>query len=221
MPVKDIEQALEKQVKPVVDKAMQDFLGVSISDIESDISDALKKNPLLEVAVNTNLPYKEAKKAFKKAYITHLLRMNFGNVSEVARISGVDRRSIHRLISDLKIKVDNFRKELFRADYLKKVEVQNIIEQTLDQYKNIIRPEKLRAMYEHAPEISADIVKHLPESPMTLKEAEEFFDRKYLKIKLKENNGNISRTAKKIGLRFETLFRKIKKLGINVKNIDK
>ena len=218
MPVKELEKTLEKQVKPVVDKAMMDFLGVTIPVIESDISDALRKNPLLELSVNTNLPYKEAKKAFKKAYITHLLRLNFGNVSEVARIADIDRRSIHRLISELKVKIEDLRKELFRAEYLKKIEVQNIIESTLDQYKDLIQPEKLEAMYKHAPELSADIVKELPESPMTLKNAEDYFDRKYIKIKLKENKGNISKTAKKIGLRFETLFRKIKKLGIEAKS---
>ncbi len=217
MPVKELEKTLEKQVKPVLDKAMQDYLGITIPDIEVDISDALKKNPLLEIAINTNLPYKEAKKAFKKAYISHLLRTHFGNISEVARVTEVDRRSIHRMITDLKIKIDDFRKELFRAEYLKKTEVQNIIEKTLDNYKDIITPEKLEAFYKHAPVLSADIVKELPESPMTLKKAEEYFDRKYIPIKLKENNGNISKTAKKIGLRFETLFRKIKKLGIEAK----
>ncbi len=212
MPVKDLEQTLNKKIKPVLDKAMQDYLGVSISDIETDISDALKKNPLLEISINTNLKYKEAKKAFKKAYITHLLRLNFGNVSEVARITEVDRRSIHRMITELKIKIEDFRKELFRANYLKKTEVQNIIEKTLENYKSILNPEKLQAFYEHAPLISADIVKELPESPMTLKQAEEYFDKKYIPVKLKENKGNISKTAKAIGLRFETLFRKIKKL---------
>lgn len=217
MPVKDLEQTLNKKIKPVLDKAMQDYLGVSISDIETDISDALKKNPLLEISINTNLKYKEAKKAFKKAYITHLLRLNFGNVSEVARITEVDRRSIHRMITELKIKIEDFRKELFRANYLKKTEVQNIIEKTLENYKSILNPEKLQAFYEHAPLISADIVKELPESPMTLKQAEEYFDKKYIPVKLKENKGNISKTAKAIGLRFETLFRKIKKLGIEAK----
>lgn len=217
MPIKDLEQNLEKNVKPVLDKAMHDYLGISIPNIESDISDALKKNPLLELAVNTDLNYKDAKKAFKKAYISHLLRLNFGNVSEVARIAGIDRRSIHRLISELKVKVEDFRKELFRAEYLKKTEIQNIIEHTLEQYKDILQPDKLKALYNYAPELSKDIVKELPESPLTLKEAEEYFDKKYISKKLDENDQNISKTAKVIGLRFETLFRKIKKLSIETR----
>ena len=218
MPVKDLEDSLNKKVKPVIDKAMHDYLGATISEIESDITDALKKNPLLEIAINKNLPYKEAKKAFKKAFISHLLRLNFGNISEVARITKVDRRSIHRLISELNINPDDFRKELFRPEYIKKTEIQNIIENTLDNYKNVVQPEKLKALHNYVPELSQDIVKELPESPLTLKQAEEYFDRKYIVIKLKENNGNISKTAKAIKIRFETLFRKIKKLNINTKD---
>jgi DNA-binding NtrC family response regulator len=217
MPIKDLEQTLDKKIRPVLDKAMQDYLGVNVKNIETDISDELKKNPLLEISVNTSLNYKDAKKEFKKAYISHLLRLNFGNVSEVARIAHIDRRSIHRMISEFKVKIDDFRKDLFRAEYIKKMEVKNIIENVLDNYKKIIQPDKLEALYNKAPELSADIVKELPENPMSLKDAEDYFDKKYLRKKLKENDWNISKTARNIGLRFETLFRKIKKLGIDPK----
>ena len=59
-----------------------------------------------------------------------------------------------------------------------------------------------------------DIIKELPEGKLSLKEAEKDFDIKYLKQKLKENDNNIVRTSKAIGLRYESLHRKAKALGL-------
>ena len=47
-----------------------------------------------------------------------------------------------------------------------------------------------------------------------MKDAEREFEKKYLKAALQENDNNISKTARKIGLRFETLHRKLKSLGL-------
>ena len=49
---------------------------------------------------------------------------------------------------------------------------------------------------------------------MTLKEAEQEFEKQYLSKALKEAKGSITKTAKKIGLRYETIIRKMKKLGM-------
>lgn len=211
---KELEKVLDTKVKPIVESAMQKFLGVTISEIETDISDKIKKSPMLEFEIFTDLPFKKAKKAFKRFYISRLLRTHFGNVSEVAKILRVDRRSIHRLIKQLKIEIKRFRKELKRAEYIRREAVRGIIETTLDSYKTIINPEKLKDMYAHAGEVSGEIAKELPETPMTLKQAEEEFEKKYLKTFLEQNNWNMSKTAKQIGLRYETLYRKIKALGI-------
>jgi DNA-binding NtrC family response regulator len=40
------------------------------------------------------------------------------------------------------------------------------------------------------------------------------FEKTYIKKALEENKGNVSKTAAKIGLRYETLHRKIKKMDI-------
>jgi DNA-binding NtrC family response regulator len=40
------------------------------------------------------------------------------------------------------------------------------------------------------------------------------FEKQYFEKALKENKGNVSKTARKIGLRYETLHRKLKKLGL-------
>jgi DNA-binding NtrC family response regulator len=45
-----------------------------------------------------SLPLTEAKQAFEKAYLEHLLKASGGNISEAARISGRYRADIYRLM---------------------------------------------------------------------------------------------------------------------------
>lgn len=210
----ELENIVEKRVKPIVEKAMHDFLGITIAEIESDISDKLKRSPLIDFEIDTKIPFKKAKKAFKKAYLTRLLQSRSGNISDVAKISGLDRRSVHRLIIELKIRIEQFRNELAKAEYTKHEAVQNIVEETVETYKSALNPEKLKTFYKNAPSISKNIARELPKSPITLSEAEKEFEKIYLKKALEENSSNISKTAKKIGLRFETLHRKLKSLRL-------
>ena len=214
MAKKELEQALEARIKPVLESAMHKYLGVTVAEIEGDISDKLKR-PLLDFVIDTKIPFKKAKLFFRKAYFTRLLQMFLGNISEVARVSGLDRRSVHRLITRMKISVTKFR-EARMPEYVRERAVKVIIEGVLDHYKTSFNPEKLEDMYEHIGEVSKDVVKEMPEKTLTFKEAEDEFERQYIKKALEENNNNISATAKKIGLRFETLHRKMKQLGITL-----
>jgi len=212
----ELENLVEKRVKPIVEKAMHDYFGVTIAEIESDISDKIKHNPLLDFEIDTKIPFKKAKRQFKKTYLSRLLKQRSGHITDVARISGLDRRSVHRLILELRIKVENFRKELKNAEYTKHEAVQNIVEDAVETYKSALNPNKLKEFYRHAPSISKNIVRELPKAPVTLSAAEKAFEKAYIKKALKQNNNNISKTAKKIGLRFETLHRKIRALKIDV-----
>ena len=174
-------------------------------------------NTLLEFQVDTKLKFKDAKKKFKREYVAHLLQLNFGNVAEVARIAMVDRRSIHRIVAEMKIEVAKFRETFQKGAYVKQLAVQDIIEESLEQYKTALHPRKYQAFYKEAPQLSKDIAKQLPETPATLKDAEKEFEKRYFEKALSENKGNISKTARKIGLRFETLHRKLKSLEISAK----
>lgn len=60
---------------------------------------------------------------------------------------------------------------------------------------------------------SAGVVTPLPE---TLKDARAAFERDYILRKLKEHNGNVSRTAEAIGMERSNLHRKMRALGIDV-----
>ncbi|MBW2969498.1 hypothetical protein KY319_00030 [Candidatus Woesearchaeota archaeon] len=212
-----LERLVESKVKPLLEEAMQKRLGITVSELETDISDKLKRSALLEFEVDTKLKFKDAKKKFKREYVARLLQLNLGNVADVAKIARVDRRSIHRIVAEMKIEVQKFREALHKSEYVKQLAVQDIIEESLEHYKSALHPRKYEALYREAPSLSKNIIKEIPETPKTLKEAERDFERRYFEKALSENKGNISKTARKIGLRFETLHRKLKNLGINAK----
>jgi ActR/RegA family two-component response regulator len=59
-------------------------------------------------AVRTDLPYKEAKRAwldiFEAQYVRSILNGSEGNISKAARDSGMDRRSVQRILKRLEDK---------------------------------------------------------------------------------------------------------------------
>ncbi len=215
MTEENLELVIDKKVKPLIDRAMKDFLGITVNEIEADISDKLVKSPLLDVEIDTRIPFKEAKERFKQAYLLKLLKHKYGNVSLVAEIANVDRRSVHRLVKKFGIDVHHMREEMTKVSYLKELRVTDIIEKTLDTYKRVINPERLETFYKNVPELSKHIIHELPDQYPSLKEAEQVFEKEYLKKALEENGRNISKTARAIKLRFETLHRKMKQLGIS------
>jgi DNA-binding phage protein len=211
----ELESVVEQKVKSLVDGAMRKFLGVTISELEKDITAKLRKwSPFLDFDIDTKVKFKQAKKLFKQYYFKRLLRGAVGNVSDVAKVSCVARESIHRILRDMNVKIDNIRSEINSKDYGKEESVKSVIEKSLEHYKPVLHPQKFDAIYKNANLISKDIAKELPERPMSYKEAEREFEVAYLKKALSENMGNISQTARQVGLRFETLHRKLKLLNI-------
>ena len=105
--VESLDVVVEKKVKPMLDDAMKRYLGITVSEIRADISDKLKRSSLL--SIDTSIPFKQAKRQFKKQYLIQLLHKHRGNISEVARIADLDRRSLHRLIVRFKIDVATVR----------------------------------------------------------------------------------------------------------------
>ena len=56
-----------------------------------------------------------------------------------------------------------------------------------------------------------------PQTPQSLKEAREAFERAFLEAKLREHGGNVSRTAEAVGLERSHLHKKLKELGIKMR----
>jgi DNA-binding NtrC family response regulator len=209
MPEDDLEKVIEQR-KKLVEIVMHKFLGVTIKEMNEDITSRLSYP--FEYIIDTGVSFKRAKKMFVRSYLVKLLKKHLGNISDAARAAGINRRTIHRLISDLDIEIESIRKFLLRPHYMMKDEMNRIIEGSLKKYDEYIHPSKLDEMYRKVSDASEDILKTLPERTMTLKEAEESFEKAYLEKALSENGFDEPKTAKKIGIRYETLHRKWQRL---------
>ncbi len=209
-----LEKTIKKQLAPLVEQTMHDVLGVTIDELNRDITAKLEKGPFLDFPINTNIPYKEAKRQFKRHYLRKLLQIHYGNISEVAKQVHLDRRSIHRLVKEIKLDVDAIRREMAKAYEIRQETVGHIIEDVLTHYKQVLHPIKLGEAYRNVDTVSRAILENLPEEPMPLNEAEDEFEREYLKKALQESNGNVMQAARRIGLRYETVHRKCRQLGV-------
>ncbi len=213
--INNLELVLEKKVRPLIKDTTSKFLGVSIEKLTEDITSTLSRSPFGDIKVIYSLKYKQAKKQYKKDLLSRILILHLGNISEAAKVLGVDRRTLHRMINEMKIDVNKIKAELLKPYYIKVSALSEAIEDVLQDYKTIIHPKKLEEMYKNVPTLSEDIIKDLPDPKISMKEAEDMFERDYFKYHLNKSSGNISKAAKTIGIRFETLHRKIKRLGMN------
>ncbi|MFH1439692.1 MAG: helix-turn-helix domain-containing protein [Candidatus Woesearchaeota archaeon] len=211
---RNLEIVLDKKVKPLIKYATTKFLGVSIDELNKDITSTLSKSSFGDIKTNYTLNYKKAKKQYKKDFLKRLLVLNLGNISETAKLLGLDRRTLHRMIIEMGIDIKKIKSELLKPYLIKVNALTEAIEDVLDTYKTVLHPKKLEEMYKNVHNLSEDILKDLPEPKISMKEAEELFEKDYFKYHLEKNGHNISKTAKSIGIRFETLHRKMKKLEI-------
>ncbi len=210
---KDLEQAIKEKVSPLLEESMEKHWGITIPKLESDITDQLKK-PQLNVYLPPNLPFEKAKKTFKAEFIKRELRLHRGNVSQLAKLLELDRRSIHRAIKDLDIDVEEVRSRPASKEDYQKMLVDNLIRSALEQYKELIQPQKMEKLYQDVDSLSRNIAKFLPPPELSWKQAELEFEKQFLRQALEESGWKISAAAAKLKIRPETLHRKVKKLGI-------
>jgi len=210
-----LDTVVEKKVRPMLDEAMKAYLGVRIDELSAEVSDRIMKSPMLDIVVDLSLPFKKAKLAFRRHYLLRLVQLHYGNLAQVARLSGIDRRSVHRLIKDLGVQPDRFRKEMHRQEFYLQSQVKSIILESTEQFKESLAPQKYRAFYEHAPVLSKSIAKELPIELPTLDQAEQQWEKRYLEQAMAKFGPSPVAVAKRIGLRYETLHRKLVKHGLS------
>ena len=78
--------------------------------------------------------------------------------------------------------------------------VHQTIRSALEEYKEIIQPQKMEKIYQEVPALSRNIAKFFHRSAH-LEQAELEFERQFLSEALKDNRWKIIETAQKIGLR--------------------
>jgi DNA-binding NtrC family response regulator len=205
---KELEDVLKKRVKPLVERAVHKNVGVHITEIEQDISDKLGK-PLFEFDVDVSIPFKKAKKNFKRDFLSRVLEVHLGNISDASKAAGIERESMHRLIKELQIQV----KRLTVPAQYKKEAVQHIIADTFEHYKGAIAPQRFEKLYAELPTLTKEITKELPRIDWAFERAEKEFEKRYFEKALATFK-SVSETAKAVGLRPETLSRKLKALEL-------
>lgn len=210
---KDLEEKVKEKVSPLLEETMERSWGITIPQIESDISDQLTK-PHFQIYVPAGTDFQQAKQQFKTEFIKSELKLHRGNVSNLAKTLGIDRRSIHRAIKSLEINLEEVRNATITPEDYQRQFVDQTIRSTLDKYRELIQPQKMERLYGEVSKLSRNIAQVLPHPDLTLDEAEREFERQFLQQALQENNFEIGKTAKRIRIRAETLYRKIKKLGI-------
>lgn len=214
-PEKNLEETIKEKVSVLLGEVMEKSWGITIPKMELDISDKLKSSQL-NVYIPLHIPFSEAKQKFKREFLNHELRLHNGNISQLAKFLDMDRRSIHRLIKNLDINVDSIRGQEEAEKYQQEV-INKSIRSALDDYKELINPQKMEKIYEEVPELSRSLAKIIPHQHLTWKEAEQEFERQFLLKALTENEWNVSKTARQVKIRAETVHRKIKRLRLEVK----
>ena len=212
-PTKDLEAAIKEKVSSLLDETMEKQLGITIPKIGSDITDQLQK-PSLFIYIPLHLPFAAAKKKFKSEFMKRELRFHHGNVSQLAKHLGLDRRSIHRALKHLDIDRRLLGDTPVSHEEHQKTVIDQTIRSTLKQYKDILQPHTIELLYQEVPSLSNSIAKLLPHQELTWKEAEREFEKQFLSQALEEQTGNITATAAKLRFRPETLYRKMKKLQL-------
>ncbi len=223
----DLEEAIKGKVASLLEQTMEKHWGLSIPKLESDITDRLRQPAFLQLSMYLplHMRFSKAKKLFRAEFLKQELRLHRGNVSSLAKRLDLDRRSVHRAIKDLAINVDTIRHmhgvrgmddmhALEPSERYQQQFVDKAIRQSLEQYHSLLQPRQLEKVYKEIPELSRNIAKFLPHQDTSWKEAEQEFEKAYLKQALAQYGWNVARTAASIGLRAETLHRKIKKLGL-------
>ncbi len=209
-----LEKVVKEKIEPIITETTKHVIGVTVQELNKTLIDRIAATSPLPISVNTALPYKQAKKLFKKQFFTQLIETRYGNISDVAKITGIDRRTIHRTIKELGIDIEKIRQHLLNPDHYLRIALSHTVKDVLGQYKHVLNSVKIEQMYHEIPQLEAQVIEQLPLRDVTYKEAEEEFERQYFAKALKENNNNVTETAQKIGLRYETLHRKLKALGL-------
>ncbi len=187
--------------------------GISIPKLEADITDKLMK-PLLDIYIPLRKTFSEAKKVFRTEFFKKELKFHLGNVSQLAKTLGLDRRSIHRTIKNLDIDTEELRQQKNTPEENHEIIIDQTLRNTLEAYEEIIQPQKMEKMYENLRSLSRNIAKVIPHRDISWKEAEHEFEKVFLIYALRENEWNVAKTSQRIEIRVETLHRKMKKWGL-------
>jgi DNA-binding NtrC family response regulator len=107
--VRELEHAIERALILASEEAIQP------EDLPQNIHRTQAEENSSHLQYYLNLPFKEAKERliedFESRYIVDVLKKYQGNISRSAAHSGIDRRSLHRLLAKYEIEASQVVKE--------------------------------------------------------------------------------------------------------------
>src|SRR3989344_9466052 len=98
-----LEETIRGKVALLLEETMAKSWGIYIPQVQSDITDKLQ-NPLpQQLYLFRESSFPEATQTFKAEFLKNQLRFHGGNISQLARFIGLDRRSVHRSVKRLSL----------------------------------------------------------------------------------------------------------------------
>ncbi len=208
---KNLEDTIIEKVRPFITENIEKTWGLAIPKLEEDITSKLAKEQST-IPIHFSLPYAEALKAFKAEFFRRELQKHH-NISFLAKLLGVSRRSVHRSINELGIQIPKKTKEE-QKNYFKEQEIYKTLREALLEYRSLFREEKMEALYDSLPNLSKTLAQELPkQDASTWKLAKRDFETRYLRHHISLGD-KLKVVAKRIGMRAESLSRKLKVLGL-------
>ena len=208
---KTLEDTIIERVRPFITENMEKTWGLAIPKLEEDITSKLAKEETT-IPIRFTLTYEKALQEFKKEFFRRELQKH-QNISFLAKLLGVSRRSVHRSIKELGITVPKKTKEE-QKQYFKEQEIYKTLREALLEYRTLFRQDKMDALYQSLPNLSKTIAHEIPEQEAsTWKSAKRDFETRYLRHHISLGD-KLKDVAKKIGMRAESLSRKLKILGL-------
>ena len=214
----NLEETIKGKVALLLEETMEKSWGIYVPQVQSDITDKLQANLPAKFYVPAASSFQEAKKIFKSEFLKNQLHLHGGNISQLAKFAGLDRRSIHRAIKKLGIEIGNVRRELDLTNSHQEKMIDQTIRFALEGYRDIFQPQKMEKIYQEVPALSKNLAKLLPHNHLTWKQAEREFEKQFLMQALAEHKGKVAETARRLKIQAETLHRKITKLRLKQNN---
>lgn len=208
-----LEETIREKVALLLEETMEKSWGIYVPQVQTDITDKLQTNLPAKFYIPVASSFQEAKRTFKSEFLKNQLHLHGGNISQLAKFVGLDRRSVHRAIKKLDLHIEDVRSEA-PASFSQEKIIDQTIRFALAGYKDIIQPQKMEKLYQEVPALSRNLAKILPYHHLTWKQAECEFEKQFLSQALHDSGWKVAETARQLKIQPETLHRKIVKLGL-------
>jgi len=105
--VRELENTIEYAVAMTQQNIISEDFVLQAKMAPQELAESREKG---EVSQDTLKPLKEARDAFEKNYLVHLLKLSEGNVSQAAKLAGKYRADFYDLLKKHGLKTDDFKK---------------------------------------------------------------------------------------------------------------